>query len=510
MSLRHSPIVQVPRRRWRGWACGALLGLTCAAAAAQTGELEDLPDFGDSAGAVISPEQEVQLGLATMRQIRRYAPIITDEEVEDYIQKLGKELGDQSHYYGDFHFFVIQSDVVNAFAVPGGYIGMHSGLILGSKSESEVASVLAHEISHLTQRHGARMIEAAKNMSIPTMAAFIGAIALAAVAPQVGLGAIAGVAAAQQQYQIDFTRANEKEADRIGIELLSKSGFRTLSMADFFERLQLANRYSDPRMIPEFLRTHPVTVNRIAEARERAERLPSKVVREDSYDFLLIWQKLNVLSMSDPAQARNYYEAVLRDKNYTNEAVVRYGYVLALTEGSEFVRARRELAGLLRDNPNLTAFRMAQARIEERAGNRLLALDLYRQLHKLDPTSRAAAYSYVALLNHTRNGAAAKELLRGFGSAEQREPRFYKLLAEAELLLGEKANSHYDLAEYYRALGEIELSAEQLRLGQVVPGLTHYQRLRLDARLEELERELNRLDQDRAKRREREERRRQG
>jgi len=502
-----SPSRPPSRVRRFGLVLGALLGLA-GGLASSAQEIDDLPDIADSAGALISPEQEKQLGLATMREIRRYAPIITDEEVEDYIQKLGMELGKHSGYYGDFHFFMIKSNVVNAFAIPGGFVGFHSGLILNSHSESEVASVMAHEISHLTQRHGARMLEAASNMSIPSMAAFLGAILLTAIAPQAGIGAIAGVAAAQQQYQIDFTRGNEKEADRIGIELLNKAGFRTLSMADFFERLQLSNRYSDPKMIPEFLRTHPVTVNRIAEARERAEQMRSKLVREDSLDYQLIWHKLNVMAMSDPAQAKNYYEAALREPNPPNEMLLRYGYVLALTEASDFKRAREELAPLLAATPNLTAFRLAEARLEERAGKRPLALALYGKLVKQDPESRAAAFGYATLLNNTGNPAEARRVLREFGAADQREPRFYKLLAQAEQQMGERANSHYNLAEYYRSIGELEMAAEQLRLAQVVPELTHYQRLRIDARLDEIEKDLTRLDQDRAKRREREERRR--
>ena len=489
---------------------GGLLVALLGGYSAQALDGIELPDIGDSAGAVISPEQEKELGLATMRELRRHAPLIQDEEVEDYITKLGMELGTHSGYYGDFNFCVIKSDVINAFAVPGGYVCFHSGLILNSHSESEVASVMAHEISHLTQRHGARMFEAASNMSIPSMAAFLGAILLTAIAPQAGIGAIAGVAAAQQQYQIDFTRENEKEADRIGIELLSKSGFRTASMADFFDRMQTANRYSDPKMIPEFLRTHPVTTNRIAEARERAEQMPGTTVREDSFEYHLIWNKLNVMSMQDPNQARNWYEATMRERSYPNESAARYGYVLALIEVRDFPKARAELAKLLDESPKLTAYRLVEARLEQEAGNTGLALDLLAKLHKDDRESRAAAYGYVNLLLETGEGAEARRVLRAFGKADEREPKFYKLLAQAEKKLGNRGESSYNLAEYYRSIGELELAAEQLRLAQVLPELTHYQRLRVDARLEEIEKDLNRLDRDRAKRIEREERRRQG
>ena len=477
---------------------------------AQALEGIELPDIGDSAGAVISPEQEKELGLQTMRELRRHAPLIQDEEVEDYIRKLGMELGKNSGYYGDFNFCVIKSDVINAFAVPGGYVCFHSGLILNSHSENEVASVMAHEISHLTQRHGARMFEAASNMSIPSMAAFLGAILLTAIAPQAGIGAIAGAAAAQQQYQIDFTRENEKEADRIGIELLNKSGFRTAAMADFFDRMQSANRYSDPRMIPEFLRTHPVTTNRIAEARERAEQMPGNVVREDSFEYHLIWHKLNVMGMQDPNTARNWYEATMRERNYANESAARYGYVLALIEVRDFPKARAELAKLLAESPKLTAYRLVEARLEQESGNTGLALDLLAKLHKADPESRAATYTYVNLLLEEGEGEEARRVLRASGKADEREPKFYKLLAQAEKTMGHRADSHYNLAEYYRSIGELELAAEQLRLAQVLPELTHYQRLRVDARLDEIEKDLNRLDRDRAKRIEREERRRGG
>ena len=466
----------------------------------------DLPDIGDSAGALISPEQERLLGQGFMREMRRQAPLVTDEEVEDYIQKVGLKLGEHSGYYGDFNFFVVESSVINAFAVPGGYVGVHSGLIQATHNESELASVLAHEISHLTQRHGARMIEAAGNMSIPSMAAYLGAIVLMAIDPQLGMGALAAVGAAQQQYQLNFTRDNEKEADRIGIELLNKSGFDTKGMANFFERLQLASRYTDPKEIPEMLRSHPVTANRIAEARERAEKMESRVIQEDSYEYLLVWQKLNVMGAPDPAQAKTYYETALRDHTYTNETAAHYGYALALTEAGDYVHARHELAKLLTEQPNIPAFQIAQARLEQRVGNLPLALRLFDAARQKNPSSRAAAYGYVSLLNNTGRPDAAREVLRNFGASDNRDPRFYKLLAEAEERLKDDVNSHYDLAEYYRAVGETELAAEQLKLAQTIGGISHYQRMRVDARLAEIEKDLDRMDSERAKRKEREER----
>ncbi len=468
-------------------------------------DYDDLPDMGDSASAIISPEQEKQLGESFMRQVRRQAPLVADEEVEDYIQKLGESLSTHAEYSNDFTFFVIDSPVINAFAVPGGYIGVHTGLILNSKNESEVASVLAHEVVHVTQRHGARMIEAASQLSIPTMAAMLGAMVMMAINPEMGYAAMAGFQAAQAQYQINFTRANEQEADRIGIKLLHESGFNVAAMPTFFERLQIANRYTDPKHIPEYLRSHPVTVNRIAEARDRAEKMNQRIVREDSYDYFLVRTKLDVLGAHDPAQAKQHYESILRDGNYRHEEVARYGHALALTQAGDFQRARIAFDKLLVTAPNIIAFRLGRARLEQKAGNYTAALDHYAEARALDPQSRAATYGYVQLLTETGHAEQAKQLLRRFGQPLRIDPTYFKLQAAAEEKLGEKANAHYSLAEYYRSVGELRFAAEQLRLAQTVPELTHYQRHRINARLDEVYRELDSLERDRRKQRGRDE-----
>lgn len=473
-------------------------------------EREELPDFGDSAGAIISPEQEQQLGDGFMRQMRRYAPVITDEEVEDYIQNLGMSLGKLSGYYGEFTFFMLDVQGINAFAVPGGYIGVHSGLLLESKSESEVASVLAHEIVHITQRHTARMIEAQQRTSIPAMAALLGAVVLTALNPEAGLGALTAVQAVNAQRQINFTRGNEREADRIGIQLLYDAGYNTYAMADFFGRLQTASRYTDPAFIPEILRTHPVTVNRISEAKERAERLGSAPIREDSFDYHLIRTKLDVNGSSDPAAAKRFYELALRDGTKMHPSVARYGYVLALTAASKFEKARIEVAKLIVESPHVLAFRIAAAQLELRAGNLPAALKHYEIAYQDVPKSRAAAYGYAEILTLAGQAKLAKDHLRNYKFANRGDPRFFKLMAEAENALGENAGSHFSLSEYYRSLGELPLALQQLRLAQQEPDISNYQRLRVDARMDEINEELDLLERGTAGReRQRQERRRE-
>jgi len=486
-----------------------VMALSWSVAGVRAMERDELPDFGDSAGAIISPAQEKQLGEGFMRQMRRYAPVVTDEEVEDYIQNLGMSLGELSGYYGDFTFFMLDARGINAFAVPGGFIGVHTALILQSHSESEVASVLAHEIVHLTQRHTARMIEQQQRNSIPAMAALLGAVALAMVNPEAGLGALTAVQAVGAQSRINFTRTNEREADRIGIQLLYEAGYNTGAMADFFQRLQTASRYTDPAFIPEYLRTHPVTVNRIAEAKERSERLGSAAIYEDSYEYYLIRTKLDVHAAADPARAKQFYKDALREGGSIHETIARYGYVLALTAASDFETARIEVAKLLLESPNILAFRLAAAKLELRAGNIPAALEHYAIAYRDDPKSRAAAYGYANMLTLAGRPDEAKKHLRGHGLSDRRDPRFFKLLAEAENDLGQTANSHFSLSEYYRSLGELRLAVQQLRLAQETPDVSNYQRLRIDARMDEINEEMAQLEKGTAGReRERQDRRR--
>ncbi len=470
--------------------CAAILTTTVAAQ-----EAINLPDIGDSAGAIISPEQERKLGENFMRMLRRHAPIVDDEEIEDYIQKLGHSMSDHSDYYGEFYFFVLDSPVVNAFAVPGGFIAFHTGLILESQSEAELASVVGHEISHVTQRHGARMIEAASNMSMPAMAAMVGAILLAVANPQAGAAALMATQAAAAQHQINFTRANEKEADSLGLRLMSEAGYDTTKMAVFFERMQLANRYSDPAYIPEYLRSHPITINRIAEARSRAEKVKPAVVREDSYNYHLVKAKLRVRGERDPMQARHIFATELRNGDYEFEEVARYGYALALTETGDFEQARTELTKLMADYPTLVPFRIAAAKLEQRARDYEASLAHFRRAYDLEPENRAAVYGYINALLLVKRGQEAKEMLRGYGLSDRRDPKFYKLLAEAENQIGESANAHHSLAEYFLSVGEFPHAAEQLRIARATPGLSNYQRQKIVARLAEVEKTIIELEE---------------
>jgi predicted Zn-dependent protease len=233
----------------------------------------ELPDFGTPADAALSKTREAQIGRGVMLQLRNAGVVVDDPFLTEYVSTLGSQLASHTNDGEfDFNFFLVNDDRINAFALPGGFIGVNAGLVLASETESELAGVLAHEISHVTQRHIARAAYDNQRTSIMSMAAMLAALVLGAAA-DMGGDAMQGVVTASQalaaQRQINFTRSHEHEADRVGIELLSGAGFDPNGMSGFFEKL--GRRYSSTSLyVPELLQTHPVTADRVAEARGRA------------------------------------------------------------------------------------------------------------------------------------------------------------------------------------------------------------------------------------------------
>ncbi len=447
-----------------------------------------LPDFGDSAGGVISPTQEKMIGAAFLRQMRSTARVVDDPEIDAYINDIGKRIGQHSDYHDNFTFFMVADNSINAFAAPGGYIGAHTGLILNASTESEVAAVIAHEVAHVSQRHLARSFERASQMSLPVAAAMIGAILLGSQNGEAGIAALSAVQAGAVQDQINFTRSNEKEADRIGIQFMVDAGYNPVSMPAFFSRLQRANRYTDTGSLPEFLRTHPVTIDRIGDSQNRAESYPLREYKE-GLEFFLIQARIQVMSMSEPRDAVQFYEEQLRTGQYKNEAGARYGYALALLRMKEFGKARLQLSRLIAEDDRLT-YRLALANMEAAQNNLDQALELYADLQKDFGDHRAIILYHARALLSAGKIEQARQLLREFSYRNQTGPAYYKLLAEAEGRSGKEIESHITLSEYYYSNGEVELAIRQLKLAEGQAKLDYYQRERISARLKELNKEL--------------------
>ena len=468
--------------------------LACLLTTAQAKDIA-LPEIGDSAGSLISPQQEYQIGLGFYLRLQQSVDLIEDPEVNSYIQSLGNRLVTHSDApQRPFRFFMVPNTTVNAFAAPGGFVGVHSGLILTSKSEDEVASVLAHEIAHVTQRHMLRSYEKSKQMSVPMTIAMIAAALLGAADPGAGAAAMMAVQAGGVQSQINFTRSNEAEADNLGMQTLVRSGFDAMAMPEFFERLQLSSRFYDTGAVPEFLRTHPVTTSRIAEARGRAVTYPLRPQVSDSLQFYLIREKLRVLTSSDANKLVRYYDGVLKSGGSLNETAAQYGYSLALLEAGQYTKARQIIQTLIKGDVNRLSYKLALAKIEIAVGRLSTALTIYDQAQKIYPDDPAVTLNQVdALLKANLPKKAAKLLLTQL-ELGQYSRQLYKLLAQAKGEMGEKSESHSWLAEYYYNTGHLGLAADQLYIAADLARGDEYQLAKISARLREVETTIDKLD----------------
>jgi predicted Zn-dependent protease len=451
--------------------------------------MQNLPEIGSSAGSILSPEFERRVGQAVMRQVNRSKNLERDPEIESYIQSIGYRLVSHSDDNRlPFTFFIMKDQAINAFAAPGGIVGINSGVLLNSDNESELAGVMAHEISHVTQRHMARTYEAASKFSLPMMAAMIGAMALGIANPGAGQAAMAIISGLGTQYQINFTRDNEEEADRIGMQLLARAGFDPRGMPGFFTKLQQASRYYG-RNAPEFLQTHPLTTTRIADTISRAESYPP-VNHQNSEGYKLVRAKLKADSYESPREAVRFFKERLETGGYPDRAAARYGYAIALTNAGDFVTARSQLQILIAEDGENVAYLMAAARLESAQRNFSAAVSLYSEAHNLYTDYRPLVYGYARALLDAKHPQQARSLLVQYGRKHEPDIAYYDLLSQAEAQTNSPAEAGIAKAEYYYLSGDTKLAIERLKFAQHQTTLDYYQQERVKARLLQLEYEL--------------------
>lgn len=445
-------------------------------------ESSALPDLGDDSAAIISPTQERQLGAEFMHQARKVLSINTDAEINSYIQTLGMRLVRHADApIPNFHFFVVNDTTLNAFSVPGGYVGVHTGIIEAAHSEDELAAVLAHEISHITQRHIQRLIAQGDREQLPTLAAIIAAILLASSGAHVDVGAITTMAAAaQQQSQLTFGRSYEEEADRIGLQLMVRAGYDPRAMPTMFERLLNWSRLNETSA-PEFLRTHPLTTSRISDTRNRAERYPP-VAPHDQRAFLHMQAKAEVLSQANPR------EAVTRERDAlkaNNSDVRHYAYAVALVRAREFGEAQKQLAILLAHAPDYLPYRLLRGDFELVRGNTNEALAIFRAAQRLDQHSDLAKRRYAEALLQTGSSREARTLFRELVVARPDDPSLQQSLSRASGEAGFPVEAHRALAEYYFANGDNDAALIQLDIAKRAAH-SSYEKASLKARADEI------------------------
>lgn len=446
----------------------------------------ELPEIGASSGTAVSTAEEKRIGEAVMRSLRGQLNIINDIEINSYFDAVGKRLVSHSDTPNQpFHFFVVNNDEINAFAMPGGFIGIHSGLILNTQDESELASVLAHEIAHVTQHHLARSFEAVNKLSLPMAIATIVAVVASAALnnPEIGQAAVAAMSAGGQQMQVNFTRDHEKEADRIGIQLLADAGFDSSSMPNFFETLQNNSRYYQ-QDIPEFLRTHPVTTNRIAEARERAKKYPKKPLAESPH-YQLIRAKLLVLTSDDKVQLIKKLRDGLKGGRYRSELATRYALVLALLATEKTDSVQEQIDWLLKKDGDRAVYRLQQARLALLQKQTAKAMQLYEQALQIYPNDPLLSLDYAEKLLQNNNPERAKAILLALTISK--DSQYYQLLAQVYQMLGNKAEAHLVLAEDFHLQGQTALALSQLEQAREQKTLDFYVAARIEARYKELQ-----------------------
>lgn len=472
-------------------ALSLLLGACLAAAAAGPAaglEDDDLPAIGSPADAVLTKQQELQIGRAIYRSLRQTERVVTDPEIQEYIQDVGQKLASHAQN-GDFRFqfFVVEDPAINAFALPGGFIGVHSGLIMATRNESELAGVLAHEISHVTQRHISRAIYDNQRASILTMAAMLGAILVGATtgSSDVIQGAVVGAQSMAVQQQINFTRANEYEADRVGVGLLAKSGFDPRGMPAFFETLARKTG-TLAGQAPEFLRTHPVTVNRIAETQARIADYPETEVR-DAVGYTLTRARLELLASSTPEQALARFEGERDDPARVGDIGVEYGIALANLQLGRNAEALAQFEALLASNQEVIHFHTGLAAAQLALGQKAAAQATYERAMKLFPRNVPLTIRYAEALMRFDQPEKAHQILLDLYNQVPPTAEQVRQLALAASAAGDTADAHYYMAEYHLLNADLPMAADQLRLALGIPGLDSVQRARFRSRLDQVQ-----------------------
>jgi beta-barrel assembly-enhancing protease len=446
----------------------------------------ELPELGNSATRILSPEQESGIGRQVIRQLRTEGWISSDAQVNEYLQSLGQRLASHGGSSGQvFNFYLVESADVNAFAVPGGYIGLNAGLFMNTRNESELAGVIAHEIAHVTQRHIARAFEQANRTGVATTLGMLAAVLIGASTGQSAV-AQAGIAAGmslQIQDQINHTRTHEYEADRIGIGTLAAAGFDPEGMVTMFEQMDRRARLSGTR-VPPFLSTHPVSGARISEARARSlEHGP--VVAQNSRAYGLMRARARAL-VSQPTTALEYFTETMRGAAESDQNALRYGRALALTRLGRHDEARPILQTLLDAQDDVLYFHLALADLEYAAGNLDAALQRYQRAMRMFPGNTAVTIAYAEAMLHADRPEDAIPALVSLLPQREPDPQIFRLLAVASGAAGKLADAHYFMSETHVLNGQVRPAVDQLQLALAIPGINSLQRSRAEARLEQL------------------------
>ena len=438
--------------------------MACAAAAlaASSGSNDiELPVLGDTSSAMISPVQEKILGQRVLKAYRAQVPTSSDPLVIDYLEGLINRLLPYSQLDEKrIDLVVVKNDTLNAFAVPGGVMGIHTGVFNYAKSENQLAAIISHEMGHLSQRHYARHLEQQKNSMMPMIAGMLAGLVLAANSNgDGGMAAIMASQAAAEAAALRFSRENEQEADRIGMQTMLDAKLDPYAASDMFEEMLHATRSS--RRPPEYLLTHPVTERRVADARNRAMSYPRKAYT-DNLEFQLMRSRIRFELEETPQTAIKRFKNAL-DSDNTSPDASRYGLALAYSSAGQFDAARTTLKPLLEKDPTRITYLIMSADIDVAAERYKPALDLLSTQLALYPESYPLNIRYAEASMKAGRYKEAAELLEKYSRKRKNDDYLWYLLAEVDGLNGDILGVHEARAEYFIANGVYDKAMAHLR-----------------------------------------------
>lgn len=445
-----------------------------------------LPDFGDPAAQYLGPREEARLGAEVLRRIRDRGMVLDDVQLAEYLNSIGQRIAANASSGHPYTFYWIESGQVNAFAAPGGYIGIHTGLLQATRNESELAGVVAHEIAHVAQRHITRMYADTRQQQISVAAALLASAALAAAGGgEAGRAAMTTTLAASAQQRLNFTRSHEQEADRVGQRFLEQSGFDPDGMAGFFAYLSRTPGELGSQ-VPDYLRTHPRPATRMADVAGRGDRQRSGQSVVSSHDYHLAKARARVLTTANTNTLIGYFRDTLASGDHDSSLAQRYGYALALHRAGRYAEAAEQLDLLLRQQPDRLAFRIEQAELALSTGDNRRAWQQFEQLRQLYPENFMLAMHYGRALTSQGDPDQALEVLTPYLKSRSRELSLYQLYAQAAQRAGRWLATHGAMAEYHYLNGDLEQAIEQAELGLRRGEGSSHERAQLQARLRQL------------------------
>ncbi|MEJ5114859.1 beta-barrel assembly-enhancing protease [Erwinia billingiae] len=444
---------------------------------------DNLPDIGTTAGNTLSIGQEMQMGDFYVRQLRGSAPLINDPLLNDYINQLGQRL--VAHAWSvktPFHFFLIRNDEINAFAFFGGNVVLHSALFRYTDNESQLASVMAHEISHVTQRHLARAMEEQQRNAPLTWVGALGSILLAMASPQAGMAALSGTLAGAQQGVISFTQQNEQEADRIGIQVLQRSGFDPEAMPNFLQKLADQSRFSSKP--PEILLTHPLPDSRLSDARNRANQMKPVVVQSSQDYYMAKVRALGMYSTGQNQLTDNLLDT-LNKGNTREQAAGQYGKAVQFLQAKSFANAKKIIAPLLAKQPDNVWYLDIMSDID-------IGLNQPQQAISMLLAAKGVSASAVVQLNlanayvEAKQPAEASKILNRYTWAHKDDPNGWDLLAQASADQGLTDEEQAARAESLALNGQLDQAIRSLSSASASVPLGSLKQARYDARIDQL------------------------